>query len=68
MRQLSAEETEEKEYISPAFAIPKKDGIYVRIDFGPCKLNAMLVSIFRQRNGGMVHGHCAVTRFEGCIV
>ena len=42
LRQLSAEEVEEREFISPAFAISKRDGVTMRIVFDLRKLNSML--------------------------
>ena len=43
LRQLSAEEVEEREYISSVFAIAKKDGVSMRIVFDLRKLNSMLI-------------------------
>ena len=39
---MSAEEVEEREFISPAFAISKRDGVTMRIVFDLRKLNSML--------------------------
>ena len=43
LRQLTAEEVEDRELISPAFAVAKKDGISMRIVFDLRKLNGVLV-------------------------
>ena len=42
LRQLSAEEIEERDYISPAFGVAKKDGMSMRLVFDLRKLNAIL--------------------------
>ena len=42
LRQLPAEEIEEREYISPAFGVAKKDGTSMRLMFDLRKLNTIL--------------------------
>ena len=42
LRQLPTEEIEEREYISPAFGVAKKDCMSMRLVFGLRKLNAIL--------------------------
>ena len=43
LRQLLAEEIEERDYIYPAFGVAKRDDVSIRLVFDPRKLNAILV-------------------------